>query len=289
MTAALRTLLREVVDYAGLFPPAGLPMRDAVAEYARHRAGPDAWMLGRFVAPVTRLAEWEEAARDAGPRDWRLAVLAPSVDAALERTLTDFNAAHAGSAVADAVEVKAARESEVPRGATVAGAPVYVEVPISDDPAPFVAAIGRAGARAKVRTGGVTADAFPSAAEVARFIRRCVEHGVPFKATAGLHHPLRAEYRLTYASDAPRGTMFGFLNVLLATLVARAGGDARSLIAALEEKKAREIVVGDDAIEWRGMRFGAAEIAAARGQGMFGFGSCSFREPVDDLRSIGLL
>ena len=83
--------------------------------------------------------------------------------------------------------------------------------------------------------------------------------------------------------------MFGFLNVLLATLVARAGGDARSLIAALEEKKAREIVVADDAIEWRGMRFGAAEISAARGQGMLGFGSCSFREPVGDLGSIGLL
>ena len=193
MTPALRTLLHEVVDYAGLFPPAGLPMRDAVAEYARHRASADSWMLGRFVAPVTRLAEWEEAARDVGARDWRLAVLAPTVDAALERTLTDFNASHAGSAVAEAVEVKAARESEVPRVGTVAGAPVYVEVPISDDPAPFIAAIGRAGARAKVRTGGVTADAFPSAAEVARFIRRCVEQGVPFKATAGLHHPLRAE------------------------------------------------------------------------------------------------
>lgn len=286
---ALRALLHEAVDYAGLFPPAALSMRDAVAEYANHRAESDAWMLGRFVVPATRLGEWDDAARGVLAMDWRLAVLAPTVDATLERTLVQFNETHAGRAMVDIVEVRATRESEIPRAGTVAGAPIYVEVPISDDPAPLVAAIGRAGARAKVRTGGVTADAFPSAAEVARFIRRCVEHGVPFKATAGLHHPLRAEYRLTYAADAPRGQMFGFLNVFLATLVARAGGDARSLISALEEKKARDIVVGDDAIEWRGMRFGPAEISAARGQGMSGFGSCSFREPVDDLRSIGLL
>jgi hypothetical protein len=289
MTALLRLLLHEVVDYAGLFPPAALSMRDAVAEYARHRAQPESWMLGRFVLPVARLDEWRAAAAPYGDGGWRLSVLAPAVDALLERTLTGFNEELGGLAVIDTVEVRATRAGEIPNVPSVAAAAVYVEVPVSDDPGPLVAAIARAGARAKIRTGGVTTDAFPSAAEVARFIRRCVEHAVPFKATAGLHHPLRAEYRLTYAPDAPRGTMFGYLNVLLATLVARAGGDARAMIAALEEKKATAIVVAEDAIEWRSHRFGLDEIAAARGLGMAGFGSCSFREPVEDLRAIGLL
>lgn len=289
MSALLRSLLRGVVDYAGLFPPAALPMREAVAEYLRHRREPDAWMLGRFVLPLSRLDEWQAAAAAHGEPGWRLAVLAPAVDSTLEGAIAAFNGAQAGAAVVDTVELKATREHEIPTAAAVAGAAIHVEVPVSDDPAPLIAAIGRAGARAKIRTGGTTADAVPSAAEVARFIRRCVEHGVSFKATAGLHHPLRGEYPLTYAPDSPRGTMFGYLNVLLATLVARAGGDARAVIAALEEKKARQIVAGDEAIEWRGFRFGSEEIAGARAQGLAGFGSCSFREPVDDLRAMGFL
>ena len=90
-------------------------------------------------------------------------------------------------------------------------------------PAPLVAAIARRGGRAKMRTGGVTAEAFPTAAQVLRFLRACTEARVPFKATAGLHHPLRAEYRLTYAPDSPRGTMFGFLNVFLTAVLLRHG------------------------------------------------------------------
>ena len=55
-----------------------------------------------------------------------------------------------------------------------------------------------------------------SGADVVRFIRRCIEADVRFKATAGLHHPLRAEFPLTYDAGAPVGAMFGYLNVFLA-------------------------------------------------------------------------
>src|SRR6185436_15978516 len=101
----------------------------------------------------------------------------------------------------------------------------YIEIPVSGDPAPLATAVGRAGGRLKVRTGGVTADAFPSAADLARFLRAAVQAGVPFKATAGLHHPLRAEYRLTYEPGSACGTMFGFLNLFLATAFVSAGMD----------------------------------------------------------------
>ena len=60
-SAALRTLVAGVVDYAGLFPPAGLDMPAAVRHYAECRVGDDAWMLGRFVVQAARLDEWESA------------------------------------------------------------------------------------------------------------------------------------------------------------------------------------------------------------------------------------
>ena len=99
-----------------------------------------------------------------------------------------------------------------------------------------LAAVRRLGGRAKVRTGGVTRDAFPTTSDLIRFLRRCVRAGLPFKATAGLHHPLRAEYRLTYAPDSPAGVMFGFLNLFLATAFLRAGMEETEAARLLEER-----------------------------------------------------
>ena len=143
--------------------------------------------------------------------------------------------------------------------------------------------------RAKIRTGGVTADAIPTVAQVARFIRRSVERGVSFKATAGLHHPLRAEYPLTYEAGAERGTMFGFLNVFLATVLARAGGSEQQVAALLEERDPAAFTFSDEHIVWRGRSLPHDALRHARGAGIASFGSCSFREPVADLRTLGLL
>ena len=54
-----RALLSGMVDYAGLFPPAQLPLEKAVREYAVHLGGAEAWMLGRFIIPAQRLEELE--------------------------------------------------------------------------------------------------------------------------------------------------------------------------------------------------------------------------------------
>jgi len=146
----------------------------------------------------------------------------------------------------------------------------------------------RAGARAKVRTGGVTADAFPSAKQLARFIKRCVERRVAFKATAGLHHPLRAEYRLTYDDGAQRATMFGFLNVFLAAALARAGSSEADLVPMLEERDPASVHFGEDVVEWRGKVIDAETLRLTRSRVAVSFGSCSFREPVDELAALRL-
>ncbi|OYV71835.1 MAG: hypothetical protein B7Z72_06100, partial [Gemmatimonadetes bacterium 21-71-4] len=112
--------------------------------------------------------------------------------------------------------------------------------------------------------------------------------GVPFKATAGLHHPLRAEYSLTYESDAPRGTMYGYLNLFLAAAFMSRGLDDASALALLEERDASALRFDTEGVRWDGHLLSADDLRHARRQ-IVAFGSCSFREPVDDLRALGLL
>ena len=290
MKEALYTLLAEAVDYAGLFPPAALDMRAAVAEYAAHREEPNAWMLGRFVIPATRLDEWsKEAPATIDGNPWTLSVLAPAFDPALRDAIAGFNERERGRGAIDTVETRAMTPREMPSASLTSGVAIFVEIPIADDPANLLDAIRGAGVRAKVRTGGTTADAIPSAGQVARFIRRCVERDIVFKATAGLHHPLRAEYPLSYQDGAPSGTMFGFLNLLLATMIAREGGGQKDIVAALEEREPTALTANDEAVVWRGRAFRVASLRAGRTRSITGFGSCSFNEPVADLKALGLL
>ena len=136
--------------------------------------------------------------------------------------------------------------------------------------------------RAKIRTGGITEDAFPSPAAVAAFIRACKEHGVAFKATAGLHHPLRCVRPLTYEPNAAVGTMHGFLNVFLAAAMV---DDAE---AVLLESDPNAFTFDDDGVTWRSRRVTVDELKAMR-EFATSFGSCSFEEPIDDLKELGWL
>ncbi len=282
---ALRALLRGLIDYAGLFPPAALSMTDAVANFAAYRASPDAWMLARFVVPVARLAEFGEAvAKHPDGAPWRLSALAQSAD---RDTIAAFNARYAGRIVIETVEAKAATPDEVMALAPLAReATVFVEIPVHHDPCALLAAIHAHGLRAKIRTGGVTAGAFPTAGDVARFLAECARHKVMFKATAGLHHPLRGDYPLTYAPDAPRGAMFGFLNLFLAAAFARHGLPAADIALLLDERDSGAFRFTAEGMEWRGRSLTTAALAETRAQFAVSFGSCSFREPIDDLSAL---
>jgi hypothetical protein len=286
-------LLSELVDYAGLFPPAALSMSDAVAEFAAQHDAPEAWALGRFVAPAARLDELATEARDtkASPSLWRVSALLGDAAGRDIAGVRAFNRTHVGRLLVDTVECRALN------AATIAGlvrdaAPdlsVFFELSIDQDPTALLTAVRDHGARAKVRTGGVTSDAFPSTAKLARFIARCAQLGVPFKATAGLHHPLRGEQRLTYAGDSPCATMFGFLNVFVAAAMARAGMDEVGIARVLEERDPDAFEFGDTALRWRDHALSLDELVATRGSFALSFGSCSFREPIDDLRRLALL
>jgi hypothetical protein len=295
---SLRLLLRRVVDYAGLFPPASLKMAAAVGEYAEHRDGGDAWALGRFVLPAARLEEFQAAAATMLPREgarsWALsALLGSDLEEDVER-IERFNDNHRdarqGAVLVDTVELKAHSSRDVARASELLDRrfDTYMEIPVVDDPAELVDAISQTRAKAKLRMGGVTPDAFPASTQVLRFIGRCIRSNIAFKATAGLHHPWRSEYRLTYAHDAPQGTMFGFLNVLLATAALHCSLSESEAKALLEERDPCAVRFGEKGARWRERDLPLGVLEKAR-DSMAAFGSCSFREPITDLRSMSLL
>jgi hypothetical protein len=294
---AEHALLGGAIDYAGLFPPAQLGMAEAVTNYAGYRRGSDAWALGRFVVPVGRLAELEAEARqiwaDArGETDWRLSALAgPDLEPDLA-TIAQFNERHGvggGGAHIDSLEIRASSIDEIRRIAELTtNYETYVEIPLAGDTESLVAAIARYGhgLRAKMRTGGTVANAFPSAEDIGRFMSSCIDADVPFKATAGLHHPVRGSYRLTYDAGADQATMFGYVNVMLAAALL-IGGDSRDeATRALMESRPGAIKLEEDAIVWERHRMTTENIAEMRRKSMRGFGSCSFREPLDELPQV---
>jgi hypothetical protein len=296
---SIRALLAGLVDYAGLFPPASLDMESAVREYATHRTSDERWMLGAFIVPAARLAEFEAAAAAHLPRDaagaWRLSVL-PSPDLGDSiRLIGEFNCRHAAAGASrasiDTIEFKAGSADELTHALSLVPAwlTAYVELPLGDALPALLDVVARHGARAKVRTGGVTADAFPEAAVLARFIVACRARGVPFKATAGLHHPLRGEYRLTYEPGSAAGTMFGFLNVFLAAAFASLGLAEHDVAALLDERNPGAFTISDSHITWRDHTIAPDAVARVRDRVAMGFGACSFREPTDELHGLGWL
>lgn len=322
---SIRSLMSGLIDYAGLFPPAKLPMPAACESFARARMGNHEWILGRFVCPVSRLREFSAAAAammpgtyaTSGYREyaegqlpWRVSALIDGELLSDLETIHRFNDHHAheqnGLAVIDALEMKVDPSSPTAGGASLSeildGAIdeipeeiyPYFEPPaamiMEGDVRGFIAALSGEPVGAKIRTGGVVREAFPSPAAVARFMAACEHAKVPFKATAGLHHPVRAEYPLTYEPGCPRGVMHGFLNVFLAAIMLRTHGvDATRLEAILGESDPKAFHFTPEGVRWNGLFAEAAQIARAREAFCVSYGSCSFDEPVEELRRLGLL
>ena len=191
-------LLRELIDYAGLFPPASLAMAPSVANYDAYSRSEWNWILGRFIVPVARLGEFGEAlaglptpAPGTGSAKWRLSVLLGSDPVADVACIREFNARMASSssgrrAVVESVEVKVARPEEVKRlsGMIPAELATYFEFPLSSC-GECIAAMADCGRRAKIRTGGETADKFPAPENVIEFIRLCAASQCAFQGDCG--------------------------------------------------------------------------------------------------------
>jgi hypothetical protein len=291
--SALRALLEGLVDYAGLFPPASLSMPRAVEAFGVHRASPEAWMLGRFEAPAARLDELARAAAPHLPEAgaaWPLSALLGDDPAADVARVLAFDAAHAGRAVVDAVEGKAATADAASRllDAVPPELAAFVEVPLDATPA-LLAVLRERRARAKLRAGGLVREAIPVPEALARLLVACREAGVRFKATGGLHRPVRGLHALTHVPDGPCAVVHGFLNLFAAAALVQAGHGADVAEATLREDRPSLFHFDAQGLTIGRLSLTVAQIAQAREDFALGFGSCSFAEPVAGLRGLGLL
>jgi hypothetical protein len=276
-----RAAFAALIDYAGLFPPAELPIAQALDEYEAARHGPHAWMLGRFIVPASLLRRPGSAIE--GP-------LSVIVDGGFDSLRGVAALGQRGRAI-EALEIPLAADasaqlrSEIER-AKLGGLPCFVEIPRSEHRREVLAlamsALADAGLGAKLRCGGRTADAFPNVDEVADFIAAACQARVPFKATAGLHHPVR------HLDPSSGFTMHGFLNILAAAALApRFAPETLTQIVAEEDPKA--FALDDASFSWKNERIDIAQLAATRRERFVSYGSCSFAEPVEDLTALGFL
>ena len=299
MSASLAALTSNLIDYAGLFPPAKLDMSTTVSNYSKYLACSESWMLGRVIVPTARLDEFEEYASELLPKSaetepWRISCLvAPAGDDQLVEHISRikvFNDIHAeaesGHAIIDVLELGGDSTENIETALDKIPDELFAffEMPVSVDPRGLLAALAGSDAGAKVRTGGLTPDAVPDVNDLARFIAACATANIPFKATAGLHHPL---CKLDQAVGAK---MYGFLNVFTAACLLREGKvDEQTLVELLQDESITAFTYSDDELAWRDHTITTEQITNARSQFAISFGSCSFDEPRDDLRKLGLL
>ena len=291
-----RAALTSLVDYAGLFPPAALDLSRVVANHLRSLRSPDRWLLGRLIVPRTRLDELDALLRDAGEEaaagqalPWTISVLTSMEDDSLDALgdqVARFNERQRrqGAAVV-AVELAVRSVEEIDRAARLVPDRYerYAEIPLDERLPDLIRAAALAGCYAKVRAGGITADVFPAPAALARFMTLCAVHEVPFKATAGLHHPFRGSYPLTYEPQSLCATMHGFLNLVVASALLYTGRIGEAETAAILGSE-EDFALADEGIRWHSHRVSAEELSFSRAHLFRSVGSCSFEDAVADLR-----
>ncbi len=292
-------LMSNLIDYAGLFAPAKLDMPATVRNYADYLSSPEAWMLGRLLVPAGRLDEFASSAASLLPHDdkgdlWRISCLtAEAGDGQLDddlRRISLFNDQHAtsdaGLAMIDVIELRADSPQKIDEALDMVPDELFpfFELPINDDPRGLIAALAGSDAGAKVRTGGAQPQSSPKPEHLARFIWACAATGVPFKATAGLHHPL------SHHPDGHDTLEFGFLNVFVsAVLAAPKDLSQGDLLALLTDESLDSFTFTKAGLRYHNHELTTGQIQETRLKFATSFGSCSFDEPRADLRALNLL
>lgn len=303
--SAFQTFMAQILDYAGMYPPANLPLQDAFHNFIVYQTDPHAWMLSRFVVPAKRLSElpaFDEkisfTTLGRGGKDMEELLANIHLDIADIRAFADvhpnanvdmYEVALPASSLTD----KFSANEIVTRAAEALnknGITVFFESPFSEGWEGRTEKLLRALRKVKdkhvgfkLRTGGVTAEAFPSPEQVAQAIIQTREAGVPMKCTAGLHHPIR------HFNSSVNTKIHGFLNVFGAGVLAFANGISQAEIQSiLEDEDPSNFVFEENGFVWKSLRVVDSEIQKAR---LFAtsFGSCSFDEPKEDLKKLNLL
>jgi len=297
--ASLRALLERAIDYAGLFPPADLALEPALRNHAEYVRVADSWMLGTFILPVAQFAP-AQAISPPFEAEYPLRVSAlgsktsdvGSFLSALESTraaIDSFSEALSIHQLEMCLPPKVDGELMEKIRSVLRGVKLKVFWESGADQAERMIRLlselnqSELDFGFKLRTGGVTAEAFPSSVQIARALVAATQHGVSIKFTAGLHHPLRQ----FHASVETK--MHGFLNVFGAGVLAlEHGWGEEQIVPVLDEEEAGSFRFAGDTFSWRDWQVPSTKIEAHR-RFITSFGSCSFDEPREDLQALALL
>lgn len=278
-TEPLPPAWRGLVDDAAIFPPGDAPLADAAAAHQARRADPHADLVGTFVVRDLDLPALEGSplalsvvVTGGAGQIGGMATLAHKrkiTVAGLEIALRDLD-----DLVGNARRVAAAVDAARAEGTLDDEIPVYVELPHVGSTSAWLAAADEVAAREfrlKFRTGGLDAAGYPAAHALARWIDAALDRETPFKCTAGLHRAVRHTGEDGFEHH-------GFLNVLAATRVAFDGAALDDVADLLEQREPAVVVETARDLDLAGAR-----------RWFTSFGSCSVREPLDDLLAYGLL
>ena len=304
-----RSFMTNLIDYAGLFPPASLNLTDALAEYVRCLSSADSWMLGRFIIPASQLTDLPTL-----PDSWHFSILgrsgsnAPEFAQGLESDLSCLQGFRkTQAATADVFEVRLPTSvldssadligllNQISHQLTDQnGLTVFYEIAFDDawrnNMAATIAAISQHNRQTghhngfKLRCGGVVASAFPTAEQIVHALILCRDHSVPFKATAGLHHPIR------HYNDSVQTKMHGFINIFGAGILTHVHHlTPEQTIATLNEEDPRHFHFTQSHFAWKNLSVASEQIILLRQTQLIAYGSCSFDEPREDMQKLGWL
>ena len=300
---SLRALLAHSIDYAGMFPPCSLELEPALGKQAEYVRLHDSWMLGAFVLPVGQFDAAKQILSQFDPQHpLRVSTLGPKTEnvaafcEGLEETaasIRSFSVHNVDLVSVVQLEMFLPHDVELPllreARAVIGDLPAFWEVsPERTEQTIALLAdlnsdVDKPTFGFKLRTGGVTADAFPTPQQIAKALVRPATHQVPIKFTAGLHHPMR-QYR-----DEVQTKMHGFLNVLgAAVLAAEHKWDAHQTAAMLEDENPESFSFDDEFFAWHEWKIDIKRLKDRR-KFVTSFGSCSFEEPREDLRALNFL
>lgn len=312
MGSSQRALMEQLIDYAGLFPPAELPLDTAMRNYVEYGNRPERWVLGKFIVPAYRLPELEAYLPFySHDRPLTLSVLGTRSGSAEEclaqldvsfRQMALFREMYGEKAQMDVFElplppvvIETALLNGIAAKAARQEVRMYCEMTYAlnaEWESHMLKALDAISAHnasgsgewklgVKLRTGGVTASAFPSPRQVAVVLAGCRDRKLPLKFTAGLHHPVRM-----YRSEVS-AKMHGFLNVFVAGLLAYVHGlDVGTIEDMLSDEKADHFYFAEHNLGWQGYSVSVDEVMALRKNALFSYGSCSFEEPCNELREL---
>jgi hypothetical protein len=312
MYPSYKNFMEQLIDYAGLFPPAALPLEQAIRNYAAYQNDKDAWMLGRFILPSSQLhdldpymdmftAEQPLSLSVLGSRSHHPELCVDLLDESLRQIAASVR--RYGAAVSinvlelplPPVTIESTLMNAIATRTSNYDLQIFCEMTSTmdadwetsmmqalDEIEEFNA-INNRRIGIKLRTGGVTAEAFPLPGQVAAVLVGCRERNLAMKFTAGLHHPIRM-YR-----HEVKTSMHGFLNVFFAGLFAHVNRlDVKATGEILAEENPASFRFSNDSLHWRHLSVDAGEVLALRNQVLFSFGSCSFDEPRDEIKSLNL-